>query len=40
MSNPKYGDWKNEKKQENTYQTLNNKYDKDKALKDSQKKSK
>ena len=38
MSNPKYGDWKNEKKQENTYQTLNNKYDKDKALKDSKKK--
>ena len=34
----RYGDWKNKKKQENTYQTLNNKYDKDKALEDSQKK--
>ena len=37
-SKTKYGDWKNKKTQENQYQTLNNKYDSDKALKDSQQK--
>tara|TARA_B110000285_G_C15137739_1_gene628358 strand:+ start:129 stop:2312 length:2184 start_codon:yes stop_codon:yes gene_type:complete len=34
----KYGDWKNDKNSTNTYQTLNNKYEQDKALKDSQEK--
>ena len=34
MSKNKYEDWKNEKIQSNTYQQLNSKYDKDKALKD------
>ena len=34
MDKNKYGDWKNEKIQSNTYQQLNSKFDKDKALKD------